>query len=108
MSLSDDDDSVLLDVAEDMWGVIANASGGNWDEQSDEWRDAAARVRDRYFDSLREFVSLSLDEIIRKCGDEWCLYAKRKGKNGKRRRLGTHPSRAAAERQERAIKSHGG
>lgn len=53
---------------------------------------------------LRELIS----EIIRKCGNEWCLYTKHKGKNGKRRKLGTHPSKEAAERQERAIKSHGG
>ena len=54
---------------------------------------------------LRELIS----EIIRKCGDKWCLYTKKKDKKtGKRRRLGTHPSKAAADRQERAIKSRGG
>lgn len=48
-------------------------------------------------------------EIIRKCGDEWCLYTKSKDpKTGKRRRLGTHDSKSGAERQERAIKAHGG
>jgi len=52
---------------------------------------------------LRELIT----EIIRKCGDEWCLYTKGK-KGGKRRRLGTHSSRAGAERQERAIKARGG
>jgi hypothetical protein len=57
---------------------------------------------------LRELISLELVEIIRRCGDQWCLYTKHKGKDGKRRRLGTHSSREAAERQERAIKSHGG
>ena len=49
----------------------------------------------------------SLQEIVRRCGKNWCLYSKHK-KNGKRRRLGTHPSKAAAYRQERAIKAHGG
>jgi hypothetical protein len=48
-----------------------------------------------------------VQEIVRQCGDEWCLYTKSK-KNGKRRRLGTHPSKDAAYRQERAIKAHGG
>ena len=52
---------------------------------------------------LRELIV----EIIRKCGDKWCLYTKGK-KNGKRRRLGTHSSRSGAERQERAIKASGG
>ena len=47
---------------------------------------------------LRELVC----EIIRKCGDKWCLYTKHK-KGGKRRRLGTHSSKASAEKQERAI-----
>jgi hypothetical protein len=53
---------------------------------------------------LRSLIS----EIIRKCGDKWCLYTKNKGKSGKRRRLGTHTSKAGAYRQERAIKAHGG
>ena len=54
---------------------------------------------------LRELIT----EIIRKCGDKWCLYTKHKDKKtGRRRRLGTHSSRAGAARQERAIKAHGG
>jgi hypothetical protein len=54
---------------------------------------------------LRSLIS----EIVRKCGDDWCLYTKKKDpKSGKRRRLGTHSSKAAAYRQERAIKTHGG
>lgn len=54
---------------------------------------------------LRQYIF----EIIRKCGDDWCLYTKKKDeKTGKRRRLGTHSSRAGAERQERAIKARGG
>ena len=56
-------------------------------------------------DLLRQVVS----EIVRKCGDDWCLYTKKKdSKTGKRRRLGTHSSKEAAYRQERAIKAHGG
>jgi len=54
---------------------------------------------------LRQYIV----EIIRKCGDDWCLYTKKKDKkSGKRRRLGTHSSRSGAERQERAIKASGG
>jgi len=53
---------------------------------------------------LRQYIF----EIIRKCGDDWCLYTKNKDKKtGKRRRLGTHSSRDGAERQERAIKARG-
>lgn len=57
-------------------------------------------------DALRQFIQ----EIIRSCDDgKFCLFTKKKNpKTGKRRRLGTHSSRAGAERQERAIKMHGG
>lgn len=48
-----------------------------------------------------------INEIIHKCGGKWCLMTKHK-KNGKRRKLGTHSSKASAERQERAIHAHGG
>lgn len=57
---------------------------------------------------LREMIREIIQEIIHKCGDEYCLYTKHKSKNGKRRRLGKHKSRAGAEAQERAIHSHGG
>ena len=30
------------------WGIIANAGGGNWLLESEEWRDAATRWRDAY------------------------------------------------------------
>ena len=53
---------------------------------------------------LREIIS----EVIRKCGDKWCLYTRHKDKKGKRRRIGTHDSREAAKRQERAIHTFGG
>jgi hypothetical protein len=36
------------DLIEFAWGVIANASGGNWEKESAEWRGAAARWRDQY------------------------------------------------------------
>ena len=53
---------------------------------------------------LRDYIN----EIIKKCGDDWCLYTKNKDpKTGRRRRLGTHSSKSGAERQERAIKAHG-
>lgn len=30
------------------WGIIANAGGGNWELESQGWREAAARWRDAY------------------------------------------------------------
>lgn len=61
-------------------------------------------------DVLREAISEIISEIIRSCDDgKFCLYtAKKDPKTGKRRRLGTHDSRSAAEKQEFAIKSRGG
>jgi len=37
-----------LDLLEDAWGIIANAGGGNWKLESDGWRKAAKKWRDRY------------------------------------------------------------
>lgn len=55
--------------------------------------------------ALRSFIR----EIVKKCGDEWCLYTKKKdAKTGRRRRLGTHSSKKKAYAQERAIKASGG
>jgi hypothetical protein len=56
---------------------------------------------------LRELIAMQLDEVIKKCGGKYCLYTKHK-KGGKRRKLGTHASKASAERQEKAIHAHGG
>lgn len=50
---------------------------------------------------VRSFIRDALVEIIRKMGDrKWCLYSKKKGKNGKRRRLGCYSSRKGAEERE--------
>lgn len=46
----DDEGSVLLEIA---WGIIANAGGGDWNKETPEWRGAAERWRDRYFDYLK-------------------------------------------------------
>jgi hypothetical protein len=40
------------DAAEMLWIVVANASGGNWSEQSPDWQEAAARWRDNYYATL--------------------------------------------------------
>lgn len=44
-------DEHMLEAA---WGLIANASGGSWDEASPKWREAAKRWRDAYHDGLRK------------------------------------------------------
>ncbi len=50
------------------------------------------------------FDEIKLSEIVRKCGDKWCLYTKKKDKKtGKRRRLGTHATKLKAYKQEYAI-----
>lgn len=55
---------------------------------------------------LREWISLQL-EVIKKSGNSYVLYTKHK-MGGKRRKLGTHKSKASAARQERAIHANGG
>jgi len=42
----------LKDAAEMLWVVLANVSGGDWTQQTPEWQEAAARWRDKYFESL--------------------------------------------------------
>ena len=39
------------DEVELAWGLIANAYGGDWDEATDEWRQAAVRWRDSFIGS---------------------------------------------------------
>jgi len=39
----------MKDAAEMLWTVVANASGGDWLKQSQEWQEAAERWRDNYW-----------------------------------------------------------
>lgn len=41
--------SKLEDCIETAWGIIANAGGGNWDNESQEWKKAAESWRDNQF-----------------------------------------------------------
>ena len=41
------------DLLEEAWGIIANAGTGDWLRETPEWREAAARWRDRYHAHLR-------------------------------------------------------
>jgi hypothetical protein len=43
----------MADAAEMLWVVLANVSGGDWNRQSPEWQEAAARWRDNYFAALK-------------------------------------------------------
>jgi hypothetical protein len=53
---------------------------------------------------LLEFIQSELEEIIRKSGDKYCLYSKKKNpKTGKSRNLGCYPSRGGAEKREREV-----
>lgn len=40
--------ATLEDCIRDAWGIIANVSRGNWNEQNPEWQEAAIKWRDRY------------------------------------------------------------
>ena len=44
----------ICDAAEMLWIVLANVSGGDWTQQSQEWQDAAARYRAKYFAAMNE------------------------------------------------------
>ena len=44
------------DLPDAAWGIIANAGGGNWENETPEWREAAARWRDAYLASLPQTV----------------------------------------------------
>jgi len=46
----------LRDNLETAWGLIANAGGGNWEKESPEWREAAARWRDEWFAKIRTAI----------------------------------------------------
>lgn len=40
--------ATLENCVEAAWGIIANVSRGNWNEQRPEWQEAARKWRDRY------------------------------------------------------------
>jgi hypothetical protein len=45
-------DDIKLDALYQAWTIIANVSGGDWSQQSDEWQEAAKRWRDEVFHPL--------------------------------------------------------
>ena len=44
----------MRDLVEWAWTIIANAGGGDWENESAEWRKAAAAWRDAYHRSLKQ------------------------------------------------------
>lgn len=45
----------MRDAAEFLWTVVANASGGDWEKQTEEWKKAACKARDDYHSACRDF-----------------------------------------------------
>lgn len=48
------DANLFVEAVETAWGIIANASGGNWDKESKDWKEAAERWRDQYVGLMYE------------------------------------------------------
>lgn len=42
------------DLLHRAWTIIANVSEGNWEDQTEEWQNAAARWRNEFHDSLKD------------------------------------------------------
>lgn len=45
-----EENAKLREQLEMAWGIIANAGGGDWQKESQEWQAAAAKWRDRFVD----------------------------------------------------------
>ena len=100
-----------VDAIHDKSPTAGRQNTGNSPGETFDARKGLSNGKEDNGDNLLNEILLRrlISEIIRKCGDDWCLYTKKKNpKTGRRRRLGTHSSKDAAYRQERAIKAHGG
>lgn len=53
--------------------------------------------------SFDEMLDEIITEIIRKTGGKYCLYSKKKTKEGKRRKLGCYPSKSGVKKRERQV-----
>lgn len=53
--------------------------------------------------SFDEMLDEMIAEIIRKTDGQYCLYSKKKTKEGKRRKLGCYPSKSGAQKRERQV-----
>lgn len=48
-----------MDLCNYAWTIICNAGGGNWELESEDWREAAARFRDLYHSELNLIYSMA-------------------------------------------------
>lgn len=46
----------VIDFAEWGWTIIANAGGGDWEKESPDWQEAAAKYRDDFHNKIRHYV----------------------------------------------------
>lgn len=46
----------LLEAAESLWNCVANAGGGNWNNETEEWQKAATNAREQYFSILNRLI----------------------------------------------------
>jgi len=76
----------LVDAMEMAWGIIANAGGGDWTHETDDWRTAAARWRDAYHEWLADPYRRNAEGAT-KGPSRWCG-------RWPRQRLGTAQSAA--------------
>jgi hypothetical protein len=67
-----------LDLLELAWALIANVDGGDWLEQTPEWRGAARRFRDGWHEILHKLVQARRERT--RPPPEW-LYALLKEKS---------------------------
>ena len=58
------------------WGVIANTSGGNWSLQSEDWKQAAARWRDKWIE-FNSYICSTYEEDVNGIGDKISSSARR-------------------------------
>ncbi len=56
-------DSFQMDMLEAAWGIIADAGGGNWQTQGDDWQLAAEKWRDGYDAVLGAYTAHDPGEV---------------------------------------------
>lgn len=50
------DGQLMMQMLETAWGIIANASGGNWAKETPQWRDAARKWSDAYHLLIKKYA----------------------------------------------------
>jgi hypothetical protein len=49
----------LVDRLEYAWAIIANAGGGDWEKESQDWQGAAAKFRDECWNPTLDQIALT-------------------------------------------------